>query len=122
LRRQSRIWQWGEGRRYGAGGSEGSPARGETISLFCWSGFGWFQLVSAYSLSQNTIQPAETSRLFHQPNQPDIREAHRAWAGFGSEGRAPASGLRARGECETGGDGCGCRTAGCAVRASVGGP
>ena len=32
LRRQSRIWQWGEGRRYGAGGSEGSAARRETRS------------------------------------------------------------------------------------------
>jgi hypothetical protein len=29
-----------------------------------------FRLVSAYSLSQNTIESAETSRLFHQPNQP----------------------------------------------------
>jgi hypothetical protein len=29
-----------------------------------------FQLVSAYSLSQNTIESAETSRLFHLPNQP----------------------------------------------------
>jgi hypothetical protein len=34
--------------------------------------FGLFQLVSAYSLSQNTIESAETSRLFHHPNQPDI--------------------------------------------------
>jgi hypothetical protein len=38
--------------------------------LFGWSGFGWFQLISAYSLSQNTIEPAKTSRLFHQSNQP----------------------------------------------------
>jgi hypothetical protein len=29
-----------------------------------------FRLVSAYSLSQNTIESAETSRLFHLPNQP----------------------------------------------------
>jgi hypothetical protein len=29
-----------------------------------------FQLVLAYSLLQNTIKSAETSRLFHQPNQP----------------------------------------------------
>jgi hypothetical protein len=29
-----------------------------------------FRLVSAYSLSQNIIESAETSRLFHQPNQP----------------------------------------------------
>jgi hypothetical protein len=41
------------------------------MALFCWSCFGLFQLVSAYSLSQNTIESAETSRLFHQPNQPD---------------------------------------------------
>jgi hypothetical protein len=40
------------------------------MALFCWSGFGLFRLVSAYSLSQNTIEPAETSRLFDQPNQP----------------------------------------------------
>jgi hypothetical protein len=39
-------------------------------ALFCKSCFGLFQLVSAYSLSQNTIESAETSRLFHQPNQP----------------------------------------------------
>jgi hypothetical protein len=32
-----------------------------------------FRLVSAYSLSQNTIELAETSRLFHQPNQPFAR-------------------------------------------------
>jgi hypothetical protein len=38
--------------------------------LFCWSCFGLFQLVSTYSLSQNTIESAETSRLFDQPNQP----------------------------------------------------
>jgi hypothetical protein len=31
-----------------------------------------FQLVSAYSLSHNTIESAETSRLFHQPNQPNL--------------------------------------------------
>jgi hypothetical protein len=31
-----------------------------------------FRLVSAYSLSHNTIESAETSRLFHQPNQPHI--------------------------------------------------
>jgi hypothetical protein len=29
-----------------------------------------FRLVSAYSLSQNTIESTKTSRLFHQPNQP----------------------------------------------------
>jgi len=59
----------------------------------------------------------------------EIREAHRAWAGFGCEGRAPTSGVEGRapasgapGECETGGDGCGCRTAGCAVRARAGDP
>jgi hypothetical protein len=39
-------------------------------ALFCWSGFGLIQLISAYSLSQNTIESAETSRLFHLPNQP----------------------------------------------------
>jgi hypothetical protein len=39
------------------------------LALFCWSCFGLFQLVSAYSLSQNTIESAETSQLFHQPNQ-----------------------------------------------------
>jgi hypothetical protein len=44
------------------------------LALFCWSYFGLFQLVSAYSLSQNTIESAETSRLFHQPNQPIIEE------------------------------------------------
>jgi hypothetical protein len=38
--------------------------------LFCRSCFGLFQFVSAYSLSQNTIESAEISRLFHQPNQP----------------------------------------------------
>jgi hypothetical protein len=32
--------------------------------------FRLFQLVSAYSLSQNTIESAEISRLFHQLNQP----------------------------------------------------
>jgi hypothetical protein len=48
-----------------------------TTALFCKSCFGWFQLVSAYSLSQNTIESAETSRLFHQPNQPNVKsEAH----------------------------------------------
>jgi hypothetical protein len=31
-----------------------------------------FRLVSAYSLSQNIIESAETSQLFHQPNQPDV--------------------------------------------------
>jgi hypothetical protein len=36
-------------------------------ALFCWSCFGLFHLVSAYSLSQNTIESAETSWLFHQP-------------------------------------------------------
>jgi hypothetical protein len=40
------------------------------MTLFCWSCFGLFQLISAYSFSQNTIESAETSRLFHQPNQP----------------------------------------------------
>jgi hypothetical protein len=30
-----------------------------------------FRLVSAYSLSQNTIESAEISRLFHLPNQPN---------------------------------------------------
>jgi hypothetical protein len=40
------------------------------LALFCWSCFGLFQLVSTYSLSQNTIESAEISRLFHQPNQP----------------------------------------------------
>jgi hypothetical protein len=39
--------------------------------LFCKSCFGLFQLVSAYSLSHNTIESVETSRLFHPPNQPD---------------------------------------------------
>jgi hypothetical protein len=48
------------------------PWFANALALFCWSGFGWFQLVSAYSLSQNTIQPAETSRLFYQPNQPFV--------------------------------------------------
>jgi hypothetical protein len=43
-----------------------------SLALFCWSYFGLFQLVSAYSLSQNTIESAETSRLFHQPNQPSV--------------------------------------------------
>jgi hypothetical protein len=43
-----------------------------SMALFCRSCFGLFQLVSAYSLSQNTIESAETSRLFHQPNQPNI--------------------------------------------------
>jgi hypothetical protein len=42
------------------------------MALFCWSGFSLFQLVSAYSLSHNTIESAETSRLFCQPNQPYI--------------------------------------------------
>jgi hypothetical protein len=42
------------------------------MALFCWSCFGLFQLVSDYSLSQNTIESAKTSRLFHQPNQPYI--------------------------------------------------
>lgn len=32
LRSQDRIWQWGEGRRYRAGESEGFPAAGETRS------------------------------------------------------------------------------------------
>jgi hypothetical protein len=41
------------------------------MALFCWSCFGLFQLVSAYSLSQNTIESAETSRLLYQPNQPN---------------------------------------------------
>jgi hypothetical protein len=41
-------------------------------ALFCKSCFGLFQFVSAYSLSQNTIESAETSRLFHQPNQPTV--------------------------------------------------
>jgi hypothetical protein len=41
-----------------------------TAALFCKSYFNLFQLVSAYSLSQNTIESVETSRLFHQPNQP----------------------------------------------------
>jgi hypothetical protein len=31
-----------------------------------------FQLVSAYSLSQNIIESAETSRLFYRPNQPKL--------------------------------------------------
>jgi hypothetical protein len=44
--------------------------RGLESALFCWSCFGLFQLVLAYSLSQNTIESAETSRHFHQPNQP----------------------------------------------------
>jgi hypothetical protein len=42
----------------------------EIKALFCWSCFGLFQLVSVYSLSQNTIDSAETSRLLYQPNQP----------------------------------------------------
>jgi hypothetical protein len=42
------------------------------VALFCWSCFGLF--LSAYSLSQNTIESAETSRLFHQPNQ-----CHETW-------------------------------------------
>jgi hypothetical protein len=37
--------------------------------MFCWSCFDLFQLISAYSLSQNTIESVETSRLFYQPNQ-----------------------------------------------------
>jgi hypothetical protein len=41
--------------------------------MFCKSCFGLFQLVSAYSFSQNTIESAETSRLFHQPNQPKVQ-------------------------------------------------
>jgi hypothetical protein len=41
------------------------------MALFCWSCFGLFQLVSVYSLSQNTIESVETSRLFHLPNQPN---------------------------------------------------
>jgi hypothetical protein len=44
------------------------------MALFCKSCFGLFQPVSAYSLSQNTIESAETSRLFHQPNQPNGSE------------------------------------------------
>jgi hypothetical protein len=42
----------------------------ELVALFCSSCFGLFQLVLAYSLSRNTIESAQTSRLFHQPNQP----------------------------------------------------
>jgi hypothetical protein len=38
--------------------------------LFCWSCFGLFQLVSAYSLSHNTIESAEICRLSYLPNQP----------------------------------------------------
>jgi serine/threonine protein kinase len=41
------------------------------MALFCWSCFGLFQLISAYSLSQNTIDSAETRRLLYQPNQPN---------------------------------------------------
>jgi hypothetical protein len=37
-------------------------------ALFCWSGFGLVQLVSAYFLSQNTIESAEISRLLYPPN------------------------------------------------------
>jgi hypothetical protein len=44
--------------------------RKDLLALFCRSCFGLFQLVSAYSLSQNTIESTETNRLFHQPNQP----------------------------------------------------
>jgi hypothetical protein len=47
------------------------------MALFCKSCFGLFQLVSAYSLSQNTIESAKISRLFHQPNQP--YEASSLW-------------------------------------------
>jgi hypothetical protein len=32
-----------------------------------------FRLVSAYSLSQNTIESAETSQLFYLPNQPQSK-------------------------------------------------
>jgi hypothetical protein len=47
------------------------------MALFCRLCFDLFQLVSAYSLSQNTIDLAEISRLFHQPNQPNLsRLAH----------------------------------------------
>jgi hypothetical protein len=42
------------------------------LALFCRSCFDLFQLISAYSLSHNTIELAEISRLFHQPNQPVI--------------------------------------------------
>jgi hypothetical protein len=35
-----------------------------------------FRLVSAYSLSHNTIESAETSRLFHRPNQPNMYRMH----------------------------------------------
>jgi hypothetical protein len=42
------------------------------MALFCWSCFSLFQLVLVYSLSHNTIELAETSRLFHRPNQPYI--------------------------------------------------
>jgi hypothetical protein len=46
-----------------------SPTALQATALFCWSGFGLFQLVLAYSLSQNTIESAKTSRLFYLPNQ-----------------------------------------------------
>jgi hypothetical protein len=38
----------------------------------CSAGHVLFQLVLAYSLSQNTIESAETSRLLYQPNQPFV--------------------------------------------------
>jgi hypothetical protein len=38
--------------------------------LFCWSCFNLFQLVSAYSLSRNTIESAETCRFSYLPNRP----------------------------------------------------
>jgi hypothetical protein len=41
-----------------------------TLVLFCWSCFGLFQLISAYSLSHNTIESTETCRLSYLPNQP----------------------------------------------------
>jgi hypothetical protein len=49
----------------------------KSMDLFCRSCFGLFQLDSAYSLSQDTIESAETSRLFHQPNQPHIDSSSR---------------------------------------------
>ena len=41
------------------------------LIAFGWSGGGWFKLVSAYSLSHNTIQSSKPSEIYcarHQPN------------------------------------------------------
>jgi hypothetical protein len=70
------------------------------MALFCRSRFGLFQLVSAYSLSQNTIESAETSQLFHQPNHHYNMSSFTAWffsivtLNLRSQSGKPPSGIR----------------------------